>query len=58
MNTPLDKYFRSLAEGYLDVIKKQGREFFGLRDFYRYVTVVGSSVYPGEYWKLYVGCVC
>ncbi len=31
----LEQYFRPLAEAYKAVYQKQGREFFGLRDFYR-----------------------
>ena len=32
----LQTYFRPLAEAYKAICKKQKREFFGLRDFYRY----------------------
>ena len=32
----LDPYFKPLAQAYEDICKKQKREFFGLRDFYRY----------------------
>jgi hypothetical protein len=31
----LQPYFRNLAEAYQEICKKQEREFFGLRDFYR-----------------------
>ena len=31
----LEGYFRPLAEAYVEICKKQKREFFGLRDFYR-----------------------
>ena len=33
----LNHYFHDLAEAYHNICKKQSREFFGLRDFYRYV---------------------
>ncbi len=32
----LEPYFAHLAEAYLEICKLQEREFFGLRDFYRY----------------------
>ena len=32
----LDPYFKPLAEAYKAICGKQKREFFGLRDFYRY----------------------
>ena len=32
----LDCYFKPLAEAYKTICEKQDREFFGLRDFYRY----------------------
>ena len=31
----LEGYFEPLAEAYKEICKKQKREFFGLRDFYR-----------------------
>jgi len=31
----LEVYFEPLAEAYIEICKKQEREFFGLRDFYR-----------------------
>ena len=41
MNDPvklkLEQYFNPLAKAYLTVCKRQKREFFGLRDFYRYL---------------------
>ena len=33
----LNNYFRTLAQAYHEVCEKQTREFFGLRDFYRYI---------------------
>ena len=33
--TKLEPYFEHLAEAYETICKKQKREFFGLRDFYR-----------------------
>ena len=33
----LDHYFKPLAQAYEAICKKQKREFFGLRDFYRFV---------------------
>ena len=32
----LNNYFHDLAEAYHEICEKQTREFFGLRDFYRY----------------------
>jgi len=32
----LEQYFNQLAKAYLAISKQQKREFFGLRDFYRY----------------------
>ena len=32
----LDIFFTPLSKGYMEICKKQKREFFGLRDFYRY----------------------
>ena len=31
----LERYFEPLAEAYKEICKKQEKEFFGLRDFYR-----------------------
>lgn len=31
----LEQYFEPFAKAYISVCKKQTREFFGLRDFYR-----------------------
>ena len=31
----LERYFEPLAEAYKEICRKQKREFFGLRDFYR-----------------------
>lgn len=36
----LEPYFRPLAEAYIEICEKQSREFFGLRDFYRYILYV------------------
>ena len=37
----LEKYFKPLATSYLEICEKQQpKEFFGLRDFYRYVYIV------------------
>lgn len=33
----LEEYFKPLAKSYLNICNKQHRQFFGLRDFYRYV---------------------
>ena len=33
----LKQFFKPLSEAYMQICKKQDREFFGLRDFYRYV---------------------
>lgn len=32
----LEPHFKGLAAAYRDICRKQKREFFGLRDFYRY----------------------
>ena len=32
----LDVFFSPLSKAYMEICKKQTREFFGLRDFYRY----------------------
>ena len=32
----LEKYFKPLAQAYIGICENQEREFFGLRDFYRY----------------------
>lgn len=31
----LESYFKPLAEAYVEICRKQKRDFFGLRDFYR-----------------------
>ena len=31
----LDVFFNPLSKAYMEICKKQKREFFGLRDFYR-----------------------
>lgn len=31
----LQEYFAELASAYINICKRQKREFFGLRDFYR-----------------------
>ncbi len=36
----LESYFKHLAEAYKAICKKQEREFFGLRDFYRSVNTL------------------
>lgn len=33
----LEEYFQPLAKSYIEICKKQRRQFFGLRDFYRCV---------------------
>ena len=35
--TKLEPYIEPLAEAYQAICEKQEREFFGLRDFYRYI---------------------
>ena len=34
----LDDYFQPFAKAYKEILLKQRRQFFGLRDFYRSVT--------------------
>ena len=41
----LDPYFKPLAQAYEAICKKQEREFFGLRDFYRCVHYKYNSNY-------------
>ena len=36
MKKRLDRFFTPLAEAYIEICDKQKRQFFGLRDFYRY----------------------
>lgn len=40
----LQEYFKSLAKAYREILKKQKREFFGLRDFYRLVHCAGAII--------------
>lgn len=35
----LEEYFQPLAKSYVEICKKQRRQFFGLRDFYRWVII-------------------
>lgn len=37
IKSKLEPYFRPLAEAYKAICDQQKREFFGLRDFYRFV---------------------
>ena len=36
----LRKYFQRLALGYLEICDQQKKQFFGLRDFYRYTRLL------------------
>ena len=36
----LEGYFQPLAKSYVEICKKQRRQFFGLRDFYRWVIII------------------
>ena len=36
----LEEYFQPLAKSYVEICKKQKRQFFGLRDFYRWVIII------------------
>ncbi len=36
----LESYFKSFAKAYKQILEKQEREFFGLRDFYRLAFIV------------------
>ena len=38
----LDRFFTPLAEAYIEICDKQKRQFFGLRDFYRYAAFYTS----------------
>ena len=44
----LKHFFKPLSEAYMEICKKQDREFFGLRDFYRYV-----MLYDFVAWQLF-----
>ena len=48
----LEPYFKELASAYKEVYQTQHRDFFGLRDFYRYV----SGNYNIVYLTLYLYC--
>jgi hypothetical protein len=43
----LESYFRPFARAYKAILRKQEREFFGLRDFYRYFGTCAAS--PASY---------
>ena len=36
----LDRFFAPLADSYIEICKQQERQFYGLRDFYRYHIIV------------------
>ena len=42
----LEPYFKPLAQAYEVICKKQKREFFGLRDFYRLVVMFLRCILP------------
>ena len=44
----LSDYFEDLAKAYHDICSKQTRQFFGLRDFYRYNNKCTSFVIPSS----------
>ena len=37
IRSKLESFFEPLAKAYINICKKQEREFYGLRDFYRFV---------------------
>ena len=39
----LKGYFQPLSEAYKEICAKQEREFFGLRDFYRYIYILSAK---------------
>ena len=41
----LKHFFKPLSEAYTEICKAQDREFFGLRDFYRYPANYGCMWY-------------
>ena len=41
----LQEYFQPLAKSYMEICRKQYRQFFGLRDFYRYPVCTDSFLY-------------
>ena len=48
----LDTYFEPLAKSYLQICKKQyPKEFFGLRDFYRFVILCVMVYLSGVYMQ-------
>ena len=42
----LKQYFKPLSEAYIEICKKQKRQFFGLRDFYRLVSYSVFQITP------------
>ena len=48
----LEKYFKPLATAYLAICKKQKKQFFGLRDFYRYNYYMLYTYYMSGHVKL------
>ena len=51
----LKLYFKPLSEAYMKICKNQHREFFGLRDFYRYPTLNCRNI---RYLYITAQCVC
>ena len=41
----LEPFFTPLADAYKIICKMQEREFFGLRDFYRYLKLISCIIY-------------
>ena len=50
----LKQFFEPLSEAYMEICKKQDREFFGLRDFYRFV----EPLYIMTVWYFYDIMLC
>ena len=48
----LEEYFKPLAKSYIEICRKQTRQFFGLRDFYRSAVTTTCS-----FINLHVSCI-
>ena len=46
VNEILKPYFKQLASAYKEVCRIQTKDFFGLRDFYRYITCLTCTCLP------------
>ena len=55
----LDRFFSPLADSYIQICKAQERQFYGLRDFYRYFVLTNllSSISLLVLLRCCTGCV-